>query len=173
MTKQPLTHSRFPDPLTGLFQSHFGWLVSRMARQLGSRSKGEEIASEVFVRLAASRQAENLREPRAFLLVVARRLIAELRRRSVLEASYLDALRAVSAETAPSPEEHNAFLQLLQRMDHALHGVSPKARAAFFFYRIDHLRHQDIAERLNVSVSMVRKYIDTAERACAGVLDRP
>ncbi len=172
MTKHILTDSRLADPLTGLFQSHFGWLARRMARQLGSRSKGEEVASEVFARLAASRQAGSLREPRAFLLVVARRLISELRRRSLLEASYLDALRAISAETAPSPEEHNAALQLLQRMDHALRDVPPKARAAFFFYRIDHLRHQEIAERLDVSISMVRKYIDTAERACAGTLDR-
>lgn len=106
------------------------------------------------------------REPRAFLLTVAKGLLFDHFRRAALERAYLDELKTLPESEQPSPEQRQLILEELQLIDRLLGKLSTKARAAFLHSRLDGLGHAEIAERLGVSVPRVRQYLAHGMRQC-------
>ena len=78
-------------------------------------------------------------------------------------------LRLQPEPLEPSAEERVQTLHSLQRLDTALDGLSSKARMAFLYSQLDGMTHVEIAARLDVSPTMVRKYIMQALRRCCEV----
>ena len=159
--------------LADLFRQNFPWLVRYLGRKLGSIERGEDAASEVFVRVARRWNVDTLLFPRAYLLVVARRLIGELRGRGMLEQAYLEALSYTPEISSASPEAVVSHIQEVRVIDAALTTVTPRARLAFVMHHIDGKTHAEIAEHLGVSISMIRKYIATSEQKCRANLTTP
>lgn len=145
--------------MESLFRQHNSWLNGWLRRQRRTIDGAEDVASEVFLRLLTMPNLGDLREPRAMMTTVARRVIYELRRRNDLLRAYEDALTAMPQSTVPSPEEQIIMMEALRAIDEMLSTLSTKARAAFLYSQIDGMKYADIAERLGVSVSMVRKYV--------------
>jgi len=93
-------------------------------------------------------------------------------RRRELEQAWLEMLRLQPEPLEPSAEERVQTLQALQALqalDTALDGLSAKARMAFLYSQLDGMTHVEIAARLKVSPTMVRKYIVQALRRCCEV----
>ncbi|EPN6935940.1 sigma-70 family RNA polymerase sigma factor [Klebsiella variicola] len=154
------------DLLTIIFRSDYRWLINRLRRSLAGESEAEDVASEAFVRLAAMPDLSHLREPRAMLTTLAKRVLFENWRRRDLERVWLSALASAPGHAHPSPEDQEILLEALLAIDQALDGLSVKARQAFLFSQLDGLTYAEIASRLGVSVSMVRKYITSALTQC-------
>ncbi|MDR6390386.1 sigma-70 family RNA polymerase sigma factor [Paraburkholderia phenoliruptrix] len=152
--------------LTNEFRSSFGWLKSKLQRRVGSHADAEDLAASSFAELAGIKDLAAVREPRAFLTVIAQRLTFEMWRRRDLERAYLESLLVSEAAAAPSSESIAEVLQALFLVDQALNGLPLKARSAFIYSQIDGLTYAEIAERLGVSTSMVRKYIAQALTRC-------
>lgn len=66
----------------------------------------------------------------------------------------------------PSAECRQIQLQTLQLLDQMLDTLSDKARRAFLLSQLEGLQYRDIALRLGVSVSAVKKYIAKATEHC-------
>ena len=61
-----------------LYDEHHGWLFGWLRRKLGSSENAADLAQDTFVRIIASRDALlGVREPRAFLVTTAQRLIID------------------------------------------------------------------------------------------------
>ena len=103
------------------------------------------------------------------LITIARRITWRLWRRRELEQAWLEMLRSQPEPLEPSAEERVQTLHSLQRLDTALDGLSSKARMAFLYSQLDGMTHVEIAARLDVSPTMVRKYIMQALRRCCEV----
>jgi RNA polymerase sigma factor (sigma-70 family) len=116
--------------------------------------------------LGKPEQVAQLREPRAWLSSIAKGLIIDRYRRQQVEQAYLQALAHVPEQDMPSPEERLILLETLTRIDALLDGLKPNVRTAFLLSRLEGLGYQAIAERLEVSVSSVEKYMATAIRHC-------
>lgn len=106
------------------------------------------------------------REPRAFLLAIAKGLLFDYFRRAALEQAYLTELMLIPEAEQPSIEEQQMILEDLRNIDRLLGKLSSKARAAFLYNRLDGLGHAEIAERLGVSVPRVRQYLAQGVRQC-------
>lgn len=106
------------------------------------------------------------REPRAFLLAIAKGLLFDYFRRAALEQAYLTELMLIPEAEQPSIEEQQMILEDLRNIDRLLGKLSSKARAAFLYNRLDGLSHAEIAERLGVSVPRVRQYLAQGVRQC-------
>ncbi|RVD79071.1 RNA polymerase sigma factor [Pseudomonas koreensis] len=106
------------------------------------------------------------REPRAFLLAIAKGLLFDYFRRAALEQAYLAELMLIPEGEQPSVEEQQLILEDLKAIDRLLGKLSTKARAAFLYNRIDGLGHAEIAEKLGVSVPRVRQYLAQGIRQC-------
>ena len=153
-------------PLTQLYQHH-GWLRGWLQRRLGHAGDAADFAHDTYLRIIESRTLlEEIREPRAFLTTVAKRvLIGHLRHREV-ERAYLEALAHRPENFAPSPEERSIVLETLLEIDRILDGLPPKVRAAFLWAQLDGMPYAEIAERLQVSLSSVKQYMARAIRHC-------
>ncbi|WMJ68198.1 sigma-70 family RNA polymerase sigma factor [Stenotrophomonas sp. 24(2023)] len=156
-----------------LYRDHHGWLVRWLARKLGNAFDAADLAQDTFVRLITAPEANSekqagwsLQEPRAYLTLVAKRLLANLYRRRALEQAYLDALARLPEAQAPSSEQHAIVLQALQDIDAMLDGLRPEVRRAFLLFQIEGLDQATIAQRLGVNVRTVKRHIAQALARC-------
>ena len=118
------------------------------------------------MRLLGREQLKEPREPRAFLVAIAKGLLFDHFRRVALEQAYLNELMLIPEAEQPSVEEQQMILEDLKNIDRLLGKLSSKARAAFLYNRLDGLNHAQIAERLGVSVPRVRQYLAQGIRQC-------
>jgi RNA polymerase sigma-70 factor (ECF subfamily) len=154
------------DDVGSLYSSHHGWLHNWLWRKLGCRDGAADIAHDTFVRLLDAGTVETLREPRAYLSTIANGLLVNHWRRLTLERAYLEALALQDAALEPSPEERALTLEALMQVDAMLAKLSSKAREAFLLSQIDGLTYAAIAEHLQVSERMVKKYMAQAMLQC-------
>ncbi|USX24082.1 sigma-70 family RNA polymerase sigma factor [Oxalobacteraceae bacterium OTU3CINTB1] len=148
------------------FRRSYGWLTASMQRLVGSRNDAEDLAASAFTELAGLDDVSHIRQPRALLTTIARRLTYEFWRRRDLERDYLAELALVPEQFDASPEQVCLAVDELLRIDAALERVSAKAREAFILSQFEEMGYAEIAQRLGVSVSMVRKYVAQALTAC-------
>ena len=128
--------------------------------------RAEDLSQDTFVRLLGRDELNTPREPRAFLVAIAKGLLFDYFRRAALEQAYLTELMLIPEAEHPSPEEQHLILEDLKAIDRLLGKLSSKARAAFLYSRLDGLSHAQIAERLGVSVPRVRQYLAQGIRQC-------
>jgi len=169
-----------PSPLTSdhqqlarIYTEDRPWLLGRLYTRLRNVEDAEDVAGDTFVQLIQTPRLTSVREPRALIITIAKRLVWKLWRRRELEAAWLESLLDKGEQFAPSPQEQLAILQTLQQVDQMLDGLSAKARAAFLYSQLDGLTHKEIAAALGVSVSMVRQYIAQALQRCYALAEAP
>ena len=149
-----------------LFGEHHSWLLERLNIRLHCREDAADMAAETFAQVVALPDPHAIREPRALLSLIGKRLIFARWRRNDVERAYLEALASLPESTAPSPEEHWVVMEALMAVDQLLNGLSSKARAAFLYSQIDGLTYAHIAEELGVSVTRVHQYVVQGLTAC-------
>jgi RNA polymerase sigma-70 factor (ECF subfamily) len=69
-------------------------------------------------------------------------------------------------QVAPSLETQAILLETLIALDAALDGLERPVREAFLWSQVDGLSHGAIAERLDVSITTVKRYIIKAGAMC-------
>lgn len=149
-----------------LYRDHRDWLTAWLNRSLGCVQRAEDLSQDTFVRVLGRRELPSLREPRAFLVTIAKGLLVDHWRRVALEQAYLEELHHLPEAVQPSAEEHCLILADLREIDRLLGSLSTRARRAFLLNRLDGLGHAEIAELLGVSVPRVRQYIAQGLRQC-------
>ena len=159
-------HSPHAELVGTLYRDHRTWLLAWLQRSTACRQRAEDLSQDTFVRLLGRERLDAPREPRAFLVAVAKGLLFDHFRRAALEQAYLAELALLPEAEHPSPEQQHLILEDLKAIDRLLGKLSSKARAAFLYNRLDGLGHAEIAERLGVSVSRVRQYIAQGLRQC-------
>lgn len=149
-----------------LYGAHHGWLKSWLTYKLQSAFDADDIAQDTFLRVMGSDTLPTIRDPRAFLCTIAKRVMVDLFRRKALEKAYLEMLALMPEALAPSPEERESQLETLQLIDSMLDGLSGKTREAFLLSQLDGLTYGEIALKLGISVSSVKKYMAKAIEHC-------
>jgi RNA polymerase sigma factor (sigma-70 family) len=154
-----------------LYLDHHRWLFNWLNRKLGDSADAADIAQDTFIRIIHTPTNENvvadaINEPRAYLTVVAKRLVANLYRRRVLEKAYLDSLAQFPMTAAPSLEHQQLILETLQKIDSLLDELPPKVRDAFLLSQLDGLTYAQVAMQLNVSERSVKRYMVQAMAKC-------
>ncbi|APB05454.1 ferric citrate uptake sigma factor FecI [Raoultella ornithinolytica] len=155
-----------PFTLASLYQAHHGWLTTWLTGKLQSAFDADDVTQDTFLRVMGSESLTAIRDPRSFLCTIARRVMIDLFRRNVLERAWLEMLAQLPQALVPSPERQHIQLETLQQVDAMLDGLSRKARAAFLLSQLEGLTYAEIAERLMVSVSSVKKYVARATEHC-------
>jgi RNA polymerase sigma-70 factor (ECF subfamily) len=118
------------------------------------------------MRLLAKEQEPQLHAPRTFLAKVAQSVLSNHYRRQKLERAYLEALAAMPEQVAPSLETQAILLETLIALDAALETLERPVREAFLWSQLDGWGHAQIAERLDVSITTVKRYIVKAGAMC-------
>ena len=155
--------------LGNLYRDHSSWLEGWLRRRLGDAWDAADLTQDAFIRVLAAHQARtlpNLREPRAYLLTVGRRLLVNHHKRRSLERAYLDALANLPEALVPSPEQRWIVLETLHALDELLDGLPQAVRRAFLWSQLEGLDYVTIAVRLEVSERTVKRYMAKAYEHC-------
>lgn len=159
--------------VTRLYRDHHHWLSAWLRRKLGNSFDAADIAQDTFVRILAApdhlvekKTNWQLHEPRAYLTVIAKRLLANLYRRRSLEQAYLDSLASLPEALTPSPEQRLLILETLHELDAMLDGLPAKVRMTFLLAQLEGLSYAEIAMRLSLSERTIKRYMVQAMARC-------
>ena len=151
---------------TALYGGHHTWLQRWLYRRLGCREAAADLAQDTFVRVLAKPALDEVKQPRAYLSTIARRLIFDRHRRRKLEQAYLESLAHLPAAHAPSEEQRWMILDTLQRLDRLLMQLKPRVRQVFLHAQLDDMSCPKIAEQLGVSRATVERDLAKAMGVC-------
>ncbi|MCU0117775.1 sigma-70 family RNA polymerase sigma factor [Pseudomonas sp. B2M1-30] len=153
--------------LHALYRDHRGWLENWLRRRMGNAWDAADLSQDTFLRVLGSSQSiVDMREPRAYLLTIGKRLMSNFYTRRSLEKAYLDALANLPEECMPSPEQRWILLETLQALDELLDGLAPPVRRVFLLSQLEGLGYREIGERLDVSERTVKRYMAQAYEHC-------
>lgn len=146
-------------------------LLRFLQARLPCAHDAEDLAQEVYLRLMRVTNIGRIQNPRAYVLRVAANVVHEwrllARNRLVHSADPLDYL-AGDQDTA-----YEAEIQRQSReLEAALCTLSPKCRAVVLMHRRDHYTYEEIAGKLGISVSMVKKYLVKGLAVCQTCIAR-
>ena len=133
-----------------LYLDHHNWLTGWLRRRLGCPHSAADLAQDTFMRLLSARETPSIAEPRAFLTVVAKRVLFNHYRRQDLERAYLQALADMPEQLAPSEEERAIILQTLMELDQLLDGLT----------------YAQIGAELGISLATVKRHLHKAALRC-------
>ncbi|GAB2474401.1 sigma-70 family RNA polymerase sigma factor [Comamonas humi] len=155
-----------------MYAQHNPWLLAWLQRRLGNRSDAADLAQDTFTRIwanAPAQRLEDIREPRAYLTTVARRLLLNHLERQSLEQAYRASLHLLPEATAPSAETRAILLETLRELDALLDALPAAVRTAFLLSQLEGLSYEDIAGRMQLSVRTVTRYMAQGFRQCLRV----
>ncbi len=151
------------------YREHRSWLEGWLRGRLGNAWDAADLSQDTFMRVLTSQPSESLsslREPRAYLLTVGKRLLINHYQRRSVEQAYLQALATLPQTLVPSPEQRWILLQTLQALDELLDALPMAVRRAFLWAQLEGLGYAQIAERLQLSERTVKRYMAQAYTHC-------
>lgn len=155
-----------------LYVDHQGWLNGWLRRQLGCSQRAADLAQDTFVRVLSKDQGlDSIREPRAYLHIIARGLLINHWRRRQIEQAYLEAIALQPEAVAPSPESQALVVETLMQVDAMLARLPEKVRRAFLLSQLHGMTYAAIAIELGVSERMVKKYMAQAMLHCLTLIE--
>jgi RNA polymerase sigma-70 factor (ECF subfamily) len=152
-----------------LFAQHGGALRAFLYRRVRRHPDAAELAQEVYLRMLRIADMETIRNPEAYLYTVASNLAKEHARHTRTDGAALDVddpvVQAQLAELPALAVELDAE-QRIARLRQVLQQLPPKCHAAVVMQYWHGLSYEEIAQRLGISIHMVKKYLSQALVHC-------
>jgi len=145
-----------------LFAEHGGALQRYIYRRIRTKSDAPDLAQEVYVRMLRVSNSEAIRDPQLYLYTVASNLLKEHAIRQQRSASVPELDEATVQERLgdlPPLDTEVGIRQQVERLTAALGLLPARWRTALILQYRHGLTYQQIAARLGVSSSMVKKYL--------------
>jgi RNA polymerase sigma factor (sigma-70 family) len=152
-----------------LFARHRGALQAFFFRRLRTKTDAADLAQEVYLRMLRVNDPDTIRNPEAYLFAVAGNLLKENAVADRRQAASVDVEEADALQMLAALSDFGAPLDTSRRVDRlrvVLKQLPPKCRAVVVLRYRDELSYQEIAERLEVSTHMVKKYLAQALGHC-------
>lgn len=151
--------------VTTLVASHGAQLRRFLLARVRNSADLPDILQEVYLRMLRVPTVESIRSPEAYLFTVAQHVVQQhaLKQSTIpplVELSRLLDPPAAAPDLDPALELDAQ--QCIDRLQGALDGLSPKARATFLLHRRDGLSFDEIAAALGISRAMAKKYLAQA-----------
>jgi RNA polymerase sigma-70 factor (ECF subfamily) len=168
------------DPLVAAYLSRRSNLVRFFAARTGSAAAAEDLAQELYLKLAGRPQAPDAENPVALIYRIATNLMLD-RARGETRAAARDGAWSREARTRlgadevaeePAADEALASRQRLAQLVDAVAALPPQMQRAFRLHKLDGLSHAQTAQAMGLSVKSVEKHISAALKALTARLGR-
>jgi len=161
------------DPLLSLYLARRENLVRFFAARAGSRQAAEDLAQELYLKLAGRAPGPAPENPLAFIYRTATNLVLDRARGEARAAAREAAWRTAAhaslggedvVDDAPA-DEAVASRQRLRQLVEAVAGLPPQMQRAFRLHKLEGLSHAETARTMGISVKSVEKHISAALKA--------
>jgi RNA polymerase sigma factor (sigma-70 family) len=144
-----------------LVTTHGAQLRRFLLARARSASDVPDIIQEVYLRMLRVPNIESVRSPEAYLFTVAQHVVQQhtLRQSAIPPSVELSQLLNTSAASDTDPEMELRAHECLENLQRALDQLAPLVCATFLMHRRDGLSFDQIAMRLGISRSLVKKYL--------------
>ncbi len=146
-----------------LFREHNTNLLKFLTHKLSNPDEAADVAQSAFQKMLTVGEPERLENAKSYLYQTAMNLAIDRIRKAQRRDSHLRSLADASADSddhnCPSPEKLIITRQELQRVKQIIDELPDKCRQAFIMHRSQQMTYSEISDALEVSVSMVEKYI--------------
>ncbi|MDC9612840.1 sigma-70 family RNA polymerase sigma factor [Xenorhabdus khoisanae] len=149
-----------------LYSDYHHWLCNWIRQNSACPNHAEDLTHEIFIKLMLSPDLETIRQPRAFLMTIARRTLSNYYRRKKLEDNYLAYINAIPEISSNSSEYQLVLLEQLEKIDKTLNELPAKVRQAFLLTQLQGWCYKEVAKDLDISISSVKNYLHQAHRKC-------
>ncbi|WP_286232509.1 RNA polymerase sigma factor [Thalassotalea sediminis] len=164
--EQSSQDEKYKARIKALYVDHYKRLIHHIVKKGLSHKEAEDIAQEAFVKLLGLESNGISNYIQAYLYKIATNLsIDKLRRqtRNPVEADNNQISQGIHYTSPERSIEHQHALTLVKE---SLRKLPLKCRQAFVLYKIKGMEYREIAEIMQISESMVRKYVLQAVRSC-------
>ena len=159
--------------ISEVYRNHHNSLLAFLSFKLRSSSEANDIAQEAYARVLRHGLPEDIKCARAYVFKTANnlainRLIERQRKR---EDQTVDLHDINLPSSQPTPEEDAQCQEKLRTLVSAVEELPQKCRKAFVLYKFEFLEYKEVAKRMNLTESMIRKYVLKGLRHCQRRLD--
>lgn len=138
-----------------LFNKHFDSIRNYIYFRCGDEELATDIAQESFMRIWEKNFDYEEKPTKSLLYKIASDLFISKYRKEKVAMNYL--MKLESNIENNSPENQLEYQELKNNYETALKNLSEKQRVVFLMSRMEGLKYQEIAERLNLSLKAVEK----------------
>lgn len=147
---------------TEIFNRYWELMINMAFRRLQSREDAEEVVQRLFVSLYTRRREINPKGClEAYLKTALKYKVIDAYRSQQVHYARLDNLIAESRLISP-PADRLELAELKETVNNAVNKLPARCREVFVMSRYEQRSHRDIAARLNISVSTVKKHLNKA-----------
>jgi RNA polymerase sigma-70 factor (ECF subfamily) len=180
MTRSPARPAADGDPLLAVYLEKRATLVRFLAARAGSLSAAEDLAQELYLKLAARDREAEVGNAQAMLFRMALNLMVDRARGEARATARDTAWREVARSQVggvdvadePAADDAVASAQRLRQLVAAVDQLPPQAGRAFRLHKLEGLSHAETARVMGLSVKAVEKHVSAAVRALAARLGR-
>jgi RNA polymerase sigma-70 factor (ECF subfamily) len=168
------------DPLIEIYLERRANLVRYFATRSGSLPVAEDLAQELYVKIATRDPAVTAENPVALIYRIAANVMLDRARGEARAGARDAAWRRVAhtsvgvedvAEEPPADEAVASRQRLVQLVD-AVADLPPQMQRAFRLHKLEGLSHAATAQAMGISVKSVEKHISAALKALTAKLGR-
>jgi RNA polymerase sigma-70 factor (ECF subfamily) len=129
-----------------------------------NRETAEEIVADVFIRLWKQRDAlAEVRDLRSYIFIITRNISLDYRRRQPVVKFYgIDEMELPALVVNVTPEDEMISSEMIKRINQAITELPPRGRLIFTLVKTEGLKHQEVAELLDVSIKTVEAQMGIA-----------
>jgi len=180
VARSPAEPAAPDDPLLAVYLEKRATLVRFLAARAGSMAQAEDLAQDLYLKLAGRDRAAEVGAPTALLFRMALNLMVDRARGEARSAARDTAWREVArtqlggvdVADEPAADEAVASAQRLRQLVAAVESLPPQAGRAFRLHKLEGLSHAETARAMGLSVKAVEKHVSAALRALAARLGR-
>lgn len=152
----------------GVFQANKGLIASVLRRFRLSQIDIADLTQETILRALEAEKRTEIREPRRFLVGIAKNVArAELDRRSKLTTSLLDDFDPDSyVSDEPAIDDAVDARDRMETFGAAVAMLPPQCRKVFLLKHVYGASHKEIAKKLGIALSTVEKHVALGLKRC-------
>ena len=173
MARSPAKTAAADDPLLAVYLEKRSTLIRFLAARTGSLAAAEDLAQELYLKLAARDRAAEVGNPQAMLFRMALNLMVDRARGEARAAARDNAWREVARSQVggvdiadePAADDALAAAQRLRQLVEAAQDLPPQAGRAFRLHKLEGLSHAETAHAMGLSVKAVEKHVSAALKA--------
>jgi len=168
--KAPSKHARetSESSISTSFLTNQTFLKKYLSRFFCVQQDIEDVAQEAYLRAFIAEKQKEIEQPKAYLFRIAKNVaLTRLTQKSVQITEYIaDLGPSVVIQSEKTAQDEAEASESLGIYCEAVAALPEKCRQVFLLRKVHGLSHQEIAERMSLSISSVEKYLLKGILAC-------